>query len=103
MSQPIVPESFQEELHGFDVLTEESKGWLAEFTRRRSDDGLPFAGHTGKRAAKSGPLGEIQVGQKVVVVLAHAFDRMAFAGALTMLARTPSDVMTTGGSSRPFE
>ncbi len=87
MTEPTVPAKFEEELHGFDIVTDDSPGLLVKITKLVSEYGMMTVGHTGERRVQSKPQTKIQFGQKFVVMLPHDFDRAAFAQALAELVK----------------
>lgn len=78
MRQPTVPEGYREELHGFDILTDDAVGLIAEITGLISEFGMLIVGHTGERRANLGPSRTARAGQKFVVMLPQEFDRSTF-------------------------
>lgn len=87
MHQPTVPEGYQEDLHGFDVIMDDAVGLILDLTGLVERFGMLILGHTGERHAATGPIKRIQAGQKFVVMLPHDFDRSEFAKALHELVK----------------
>ena len=87
MSEPTVPAGFQDDLHGFDIITDDTRGLLAEVTKLLGSYKMLIVGHIGERRTTPGPRGEVQFGQKFVVMLPTEFDRLEFAGQLTTLVK----------------
>ncbi len=87
MMDPIVPDGFQEDLFGFEFITEDAMGLIAEVTKLVASFGIMTVGHTGERRALPGPVPRFQGGQKFVVRLPIDFDHVHFARELTMLVK----------------
>jgi len=87
MKQPTVPEGFQGTLHGFDIVTDDSSGLIAEITSLLADFGVLVVGHTGERRIVPGPRSQVQAGQKYVVMLPHDFDHLGFTRGIDALAK----------------
>ena len=87
MKQPTVPRGFQENLYGFDVVTDDAPGLIAEITSLVADFGMMVVAHTGERRVMPGPRRQIQGGQKYIVMLPEDFDRAGFTLALTALVK----------------
>ncbi len=83
MDEPTVPEGFQAELFGFDVVSEDAPGLIAEITRLLDDSGILLLAHTGEQRVVPGPRRKTQAGQKYVVMLPHGFDYGTFNYQLT--------------------
>jgi len=95
MNQPTVPEGYREELHGFDVLTDDAPGLIAELTGLVAKYGMLIVGHTGERRAVPGPRTHVQAGQKFVVMLPLEFDHFSFIRSLDELVKKHNGVMKT--------
>ncbi|MBI4717372.1 MAG: hypothetical protein HY763_06180 [Planctomycetes bacterium] len=95
MQQPTVPYGFQEDLYGFDIVTDDAVGLLAELTKVVADFGLLIVGHTGERRVVPGPRGGAQSGQKFVVLLPQRFDHVGFTNALSEVVRRYNGKMIT--------
>jgi glycine cleavage system regulatory protein len=95
MKDPTVPEGFQEELHGFDILTDDAIGLIAEITELLAESGLLVVGHTGERRVVPGPNPLVQSGQKFVVMLPHDFDHPGFTRALSGVVRKYNGTIKT--------
>ncbi len=95
MKQPTVPRGFQEDLHGFDIVTDDAPGLLAAVTKVAGDHGMLIVGHTGERRYVPGPGRRTQFGQKFVVMLPHRFDHVGFNVAMTDLVRRFNGTMVT--------
>ncbi len=93
MKQPTIPEEFQGSLHGFDIVTDDSPGLVAEITTLLSEFGVLIVGHTGERRIIPGPRTKYQAGQKYVVMLPHDFDHVGFTRAIDALARRHNGTM----------
>jgi|GEM_PF-1754359 len=78
MAQPTVPGGFREDLHGFDVVTDDATGLVAAVTDLLDKHGMMIVGHTGERRVVPGPVPKVEFGQKFIVMLPHEFDRIAF-------------------------
>lgn len=87
MKQPTVPEGYQGTLHGFDIVSDDSPGLVAEITSLLAGFGILIVGHTGERRIVPGPRTRYQAGQKYVVMLPHDFDHLGFTLALDALAK----------------
>lgn len=95
MKEPTVPGGFQEDLHGFDVVTDDAVGLIAEVTSLVATFGMMIVGHTGERRAAPGPRQQVQAGQKYVVMLPHDFDHAGFNYELTKVVKKYSGRMVT--------
>jgi glycine cleavage system regulatory protein len=87
MQQPTVPEGYQGTLHGFDIVTDDSPGLVAEITGLLAEFGVLIVGHTGERRVVPGPRSLVHAGQKYVVMLPHQFDHLGFTRGLDALAK----------------
>ena len=87
MRQPTVPQGFREELHGFDILTDDAVGLIAEITSLTSELGMLIVGHTGERRRAPGPVRKMQAGQKYVVMLPDEFDHTMFGYKLSLIVK----------------
>jgi hypothetical protein len=87
MSQPTIPAEYRDELHGFDVITDDAVGVVAELTKLVADFGMMVVGHTGERRVMPGPRREIKGGQKFVVLLPQEFDLAGFSYQLGLLVK----------------
>ena len=85
MKEPTVPDGFQEDLYGFDIITDDAIGVVAAVTRLVETYGLLIVGHTGERRVVPGPKPLVQGGQKFVVLLPNEFDATGFRGKLSEL------------------
>lgn len=95
MRQPIVPDGFQPDLHGFDILSDDAPGMIAEITGLLADYRVLIVGHTGERRTLPGPRGQVQAGQKYVVMLPHGFDHFAFVRDLDALVKRFNGTLKT--------
>ena len=95
MKDPTVPEGFQEDLYGFDIVTDDASGIIAELTGLLDAFGMFIVGHTGERRVIPGPRREVKAGQKYVVMLPFVFDHAAFNFKLTELVRRYNGQMKT--------
>ena len=95
MTEPTVPEGFREELYGFDILTDDASGLIAEITGLLDDHGVMIVGHTGERRVVPGPNPKAQAGQKYVVMIPLEFDHLTFTRALDELVRRFNGTMKT--------
>ena len=85
VKQPTVPDGFQEDLYGFDIMTDDAPGLVAELTSLVGTYGMMIVGHTGERRVVPGPKPLVQAGQKFVVLLPHEFDATGFRDMLNKL------------------
>jgi len=95
MSQPTIPDGFQEDLYGFDIVTDDAVGLIAELTSLVTGFGMIVVGHTGERRVVPGPRRHVQAGQKFVVILPHEFDHAAFNHELTQVVKRYNGTMVT--------
>lgn len=95
MRLPTVPTGFQEDLHGFDLVTDDKAGLLAELTALVNSHGMLLVGHTGERRVTPGPRPLVQSGQKCVVMVPHGFDAAAFARDLETLVKRYNGMIKT--------
>ena len=101
MKQPTVPDGFQEDLHGFDIMTDDAPGLIAELTGLVTTFGMLIVGHTGERRVVPGPRRQVQAGQKYVVMLPHGFDHADFNYKLTQVVKKYNGTMVTPLRSVP--
>ena len=87
MHEPTVPAGYQSELYGFDVVTDDAVGVIAELTGLIADHGMMVVGHTGERRVLPGPKKEIKAGQKYVLMLPIEFDHGTFNTRLNELVK----------------
>ncbi len=87
MNEPTVPDGFQAELFGFDVITDDAIGVIAALTTLLDSFGTVIVGHTGERRIMPGPRRETKAGQKFVVMLPLDFDHADFNFKLSELVR----------------
>jgi len=85
MKEPTIPDGFQPDLQGFDVVTDDAPGLIVEMTTLIGSFGMMIVGHTGERRVVPGPRTRHQAGQKFVVMLPHEFDHYQFAAKLSEL------------------
>jgi len=78
MNNPTVPDGYQPDLHGFDIISDDAVGVIAEITEMLSEFNVLIVGHTGERQVMPGPRRIVQAGQKYVVMLPYNFDAGAF-------------------------
>lgn len=95
MNQPIVPDGYQDDLHGFDMVTDDAVGLIAEVTALVASYGMMIIGHTGERQIVPGPRQQVQSGQKFIVMLPTMFDHIGFTRELTALAKKHNGKMAT--------
>ena len=95
MKEPTVPGGFHEDLYGFDIVTDDAVGIIAELTGLVAEFGMMVVGHTGERRVIPGPTPKVQGGQKYVVMLPFEFDHIGFTNALTALVKKYSGIMKT--------
>ncbi|MCH9001336.1 MAG: hypothetical protein IIC02_02075 [Planctomycetes bacterium] len=95
MKEPTVPVGYQADLYGFDIVTDDAVGIIAELTGLVADFGMMIVGHTGERRVIPGPVPKVQGGQKFVVMLPFEFDHIAFTNALTELVKKYNGIMKT--------
>jgi len=87
MKDPTVPRGYQEELHGFDVVTDDAPGIIAELTGLVAEFGMLIVGHTGERRVIPGPRPRAVGGQKYIVMLPYHFDHLGFTRRLDELVK----------------
>ncbi len=87
LREPTVPEGFQKALHGFNIVTEDAPGLIAELTLMIERFGMLIVGHTGERRVVSEPIRIIEAGQNFVIMLPVHFDPLKFTTALTDLVQ----------------
>jgi len=87
MREPTVPPGFRPELYGFDVVTKDAVGLVAQLTALLDEYGMLLVGHTGERRLIPGPRSVYEAGQKFVVMLPAEFDHLAFVRALDESAK----------------
>lgn len=95
MKESTVPPGYQEDLYGFDIVTDDAPGLVAEITGLVADHGMFIVGHTGERRMAAGPRGKIQAGQKFILMLPHAFDHISFTHDLDALVKKYNGTMKT--------
>jgi len=95
MHNPMIPEEFLPDLYGFDIITDDATGLLAEVTELVAGYGILVVGHTGERRKLPGPRRQVQFGQKFVVMVPHRFDHMEFTREMTQLTKRHNGSMVT--------
>lgn len=95
MRQPTVPDGFQHDLHGFDILSDDAPGMIAEITGLLAEYRILIVGHTGERRTLPGPRGQVQAGQKYIVMLPHEFDHFTFVRDLDALVKRFNGTLKT--------
>lgn len=95
MKEATVPPGYQEDLYGFDIVTDDAPGIVAELTGLTAEFGMLIVGHTGERRAKPGPGGKFQGGQKFIVMLPGEFDHLAFTRSLDAIVKKHNGQMKT--------
>ncbi len=95
MSQPTVPAGYREDLYGFNIVTDDAIGIIADITALLAGQGMMIVGHTGERRVVPGPRPLYQGGQKYVVMLPHAFNMAEFSGLLQALVRKYNGTVVT--------
>ncbi len=95
MKEPTVPTGFRPDLHGFDIVTEDAPGIIAEITDIIAEYGVLIVGHTGERRRVPGPRTKFEGGQKFVVMLPNEFDHVGFTRALDDLVHKYHGTMKT--------
>ena len=95
MKEPTVPEGFQETLYGFDILTDDEVGIIAEITHLVGSFGMLIVGHTGERRVVPGPRRQVQAGQKYIAMLPPDFDHGGFTLKLNELVKKYHGQMIT--------
>lgn len=95
MKEPTVPPGFRDELYGFDIVTDDAPGIVAEVTGLLQEFGVLIVGHTGERRANPGPRQRPQAGQKYVVMLPEGFDHLSFTRALDTLVKNYNGTLKT--------
>lgn len=95
MNEPTVPDGFQEGLFGFEIVTDDATGVIAEITKMLAEIGVVIVGHTGERGAIPGPIRKVRARQKYVIILPHEFDHGDFNYRLTELVKKFKGQMQT--------
>lgn len=95
MSQPTVPEGFRDDLYGFDIVTDDAIGIIADLTGLLHRNGMMIVGHTGERRVVPGPRPLFQAGQKFVVMLPMDFNMAEFARLLTQVVKKYNGTVVT--------
>lgn len=95
MNEPTVPEGYQDDLYGFDVITDDAPGLVAKLTRLAEEFGLLLVGHTGELRVVPGLTPLVQAGQKFVVMLPEEFDHHGFTEKLNSLVEKHNGVVQT--------
>jgi len=95
MQEPTVPDGFQEDLYGFEILADDAPGLMAEFTRLLDRFGILIVGHTGERKVVPGLTTLVQAGQRFVVMLPRDCDRVGLSRMLHDLVKKYKGIMTT--------
>ena len=95
MEQPIVPDGFMKELYGFDIVTDDRPGLIAEITKLVATYGILVVGHTGERRVIDGLTPLVQAGQKYIVMLPEDLDMPDFSKRLEELAVRNNGVLIT--------
>ncbi len=95
MQEPTVPGGFQADLHGFEIVTDDVSGLIAELTLLVEEYGMLLVGHTGERRVVSGLTPLVQAGQKFVVMLPEQFDHDGFTTRLDELVKKYNGVIQT--------
>ncbi len=95
MKEPTVPRGFRDELYGFDIVTDDAPGLIAEVTGLLAEYGILIVGHSGERRVIPGPHPRAQGGQKYVVMLPFEFDHFGFTRALDELVHRFNGTMKT--------
>ena len=88
MMEPTIPDGYEQQLHGIDIITDDAPGVIAALTRLMQDYGVMIVGHIGERCVMPGPKREIKAGQKFVLMLPTEFDRGGFNFKLGELVKT---------------
>ena len=95
MHAPTIPDGFQEKLYGFDIVTDDRPGLIAEVTKALASYGMLIVGHTGERYVQSGPRPKVQSGQKFVVMIPPGFDQPAFAKRMNEIVKRYNGTVKT--------
>ncbi len=95
MKESTVPSGFKPDLHGFDLVTEDSPGIIADITGLVAEYGVLIVGHTGERRRVPGPMPKYEGGQKFVVMLPDEFDHIGFTRALEVLVHKYKGTLKT--------
>ena len=95
MKAPTIPDGFKADLYGFDIVTDDAVGLIAELTDLVADYGMMIVGHTGERRVIPGPVPQVKGGQKFVVSVPHEFDHISFTNAMTALVKKHNGIMKT--------
>jgi len=95
MKEPTVPPGFLEDLYGFDVVTDDAPGIIAELTGLVDEFEMLIVGHTGERRVLPGPRGKAVGGQKYILMLPYNFDHLGFTRRLDELVKRFNGVIKT--------
>lgn len=95
MKEPTIPPHFHQDLYGFDIVTDDAPGLIAELTGLVAGFGMMIVGHTGERRLIPGPRRQVQAGQKFILVLTREFDHTAFNHASTVLVKKYNGMMAS--------
>lgn len=95
MREPTIPDGYQEGMYGFDVITDDAVGIVADLTHLLGSFGMLIVGHTGERRMAPGPRRQMEAGQRFVVLLPQDFDHGDFNHQMTELVKRYNGQMKT--------
>ncbi len=95
MQEPTVPDGYQPDLYGFDIVTDDKAGLIAEISEIVDKFGMLIVGHTGERRVVPGPRPLVQGGQKFIVMLPRDFDHGGFKRKLGDIVKKYNGQMVT--------
>ncbi len=95
MNSPTIPGGYQPDLHGFDIVTNDKPGIIADLTELLAKFGTLIVGHAGERYIEPGPQPRARGGQKCILMLPHDFDHFEFVRELDALVKKYKGTMKT--------
>ena len=87
MKEPTVPPGYLAELYGFDIITDDAVGLVAELTSLVAKFGMMLVGHTGEQRVLPGPRRQVKAGQKFIVMMPFELDHGAFGLQLSQVVK----------------